>query len=75
LSERHNSLFGVLEGTVAGSGCRLLVEQLASVDPSHLSHDEKLAFWINLYNTVMMHVCGHHPLCMLVLSGFQGFRV
>ncbi|CAK9865095.1 unnamed protein product [Sphagnum jensenii] len=36
-------------------GFKLLVEQLASVDPSHLSHDEKLAFWINLYNTVMMH--------------------
>jgi hypothetical protein len=36
-------------------GFTLLVEQLASVDPSHLSHDEKLAFWINLYNTVMMH--------------------
>ncbi|CAN5954565.1 unnamed protein product [Sphagnum jensenii] len=33
---------------------KLLVEQLASVDPSHLSHDEKLAFWINLYNTLMM---------------------
>ncbi|CAM6080181.1 unnamed protein product [Sphagnum tenellum] len=35
---------------------KLLVEQLASVDPSHLSHDEKLAFWINLYNTLMMDV-------------------
>jgi hypothetical protein len=33
---------------------KLLVEQLASVDPSHLSHDEKLAFWINLYNTLIM---------------------
>jgi len=43
--------------------CRLLVEQLASVDPSHLSHDEKLAFWINLYNTLMMDV---RIYCMLI---------
>ena len=35
---------------------RLLVEQLATVDPSELKHDEKLAFWINLYNTLLMHV-------------------
>jgi hypothetical protein len=35
---------------------RLLVEQLATVDPSDLKHDEKLAFWINLYNTLLMHV-------------------
>ncbi|GKV03734.1 hypothetical protein SLEP1_g15985 [Rubroshorea leprosula] len=34
---------------------RLLVEQLARVDPSHLSCNEKLAFWINLYNALIMH--------------------
>ncbi|XP_073387785.1 uncharacterized protein [Physcomitrium patens] len=32
-----------------------LVEQLSKVDPSHLKHEEKLAFWINLYNTLLMH--------------------
>jgi hypothetical protein len=32
------------------------VEELARVDPSDLKHDEKLAFWINLYNALLMHV-------------------
>ncbi|XWS70144.1 hypothetical protein CRYUN_Cryun03dG0024000 [Craigia yunnanensis] len=34
---------------------RLLVEQLAIVDPSQMSYNEKLAFWINLYNALIMH--------------------
>ncbi|XP_010278421.1 PREDICTED: uncharacterized protein LOC104612629 isoform X2 [Nelumbo nucifera] len=34
---------------------RSLVEQLAKVNPIHLSCDEKLAFWINLYNALIMH--------------------
>ncbi|XP_038884868.1 uncharacterized protein LOC120075483 isoform X2 [Benincasa hispida] len=34
---------------------RTLVEQLAKVNPIHLSRDEKLAFWINLYNALIMH--------------------
>lgn len=34
---------------------RILVEQLAKVNPIHLSCDEKLAFWINLYNALIMH--------------------
>ncbi|GLT97171.1 hypothetical protein SLE2022_147510 [Rubroshorea leprosula] len=34
---------------------RLLVQQLARVNPSHLCHNEKLAFWINLYNALIMH--------------------
>lgn len=32
------------------------MEELARVDPSDLKHDEKLAFWINLYNALLMHV-------------------
>ena len=35
---------------------RILVEQLAKVNPILLSSDEKLAFWINLYNALIMHV-------------------
>ena len=35
---------------------RSMVEQLEKVDPSHLKHDEKLAFWINIYNALLMHV-------------------
>ncbi|KAK4774922.1 hypothetical protein SAY86_009857 [Trapa natans] len=34
---------------------RTLVEQLAKVNPIHLSNKEKLAFWINLYNAMIMH--------------------
>uniref|UniRef100_A0A2P2M2I2 Uncharacterized protein LOC105646110 isoform X2 n=1 Tax=Rhizophora mucronata TaxID=61149 RepID=A0A2P2M2I2_RHIMU len=34
---------------------RTLVEQLAKVNPIHLSCDEKLSFWINLYNALIMH--------------------
>lgn len=34
---------------------RTLVEQLAKVNPIHLSRDQRLAFWINLYNALIMH--------------------
>lgn len=34
---------------------RLLIEQLAEVNPVHLNDDARLAFWINLYNALMMH--------------------
>jgi hypothetical protein len=34
----------------------LFIEQLAEVNPVHLNDDAKLAFWINLYNALMMHV-------------------
>ncbi|KAG1332029.1 hypothetical protein COCNU_02G019970 [Cocos nucifera] len=34
---------------------RLLIEQLAEVNPVHLDGNEKLAFWINLYNALIMH--------------------
>ncbi|XVF48807.1 hypothetical protein PTKIN_Ptkin03bG0218100 [Pterospermum kingtungense] len=41
--------------TMALKRFRLLVEQLAGVDPSQMSYNEKLAFWINLYNALTMH--------------------
>ncbi|XP_010087074.2 uncharacterized protein LOC21393737 [Morus notabilis] len=34
---------------------RILVEQLAKVNPIHLNRNERLAFWINLYNALIMH--------------------
>ncbi|KAJ6837604.1 uncharacterized protein M6B38_119735 [Iris pallida] len=34
---------------------RFLVEQLAQVNPAQMSSSEKLAFWINLYNALIMH--------------------
>jgi len=36
--------------------CRFLVGELGKVNPAHMSNDEKLAFWINLYNALLMHV-------------------
>jgi len=35
---------------------RFLVEELEKVNAAHMSNDEKLAFWINLYNALLMHV-------------------
>lgn len=35
---------------------RLILHQLDKVDPSKLKDDEKLAFWINVYNAIIMHV-------------------
>jgi len=34
---------------------RSMVEQLEKVDPGQMKQDEKLAFWINVYNALMMH--------------------
>ncbi|MCO5597296.1 hypothetical protein L7F22_051373 [Adiantum nelumboides] len=34
---------------------RSLVEQLSRVDAISMRHNEKLAFWINIYNALMMH--------------------
>ncbi|XP_006657276.2 uncharacterized protein LOC102719215 [Oryza brachyantha] len=34
---------------------RILVEQLSKVDPTCMNCDERLAFWINLYNALIMH--------------------
>ncbi|ONK81081.1 uncharacterized protein A4U43_C01F25010 [Asparagus officinalis] len=35
--------------------CRFLLGELAKVDPSTMNNDQKLAFWINLYNSLIMH--------------------
>ncbi|CAM0946842.1 unnamed protein product [Alopecurus aequalis] len=34
---------------------RFLVEQLSKVNPISMNSDERLAFWINLYNALIMH--------------------
>ncbi|XP_022775246.1 uncharacterized protein LOC111317143 isoform X3 [Durio zibethinus] len=34
---------------------RLLICQLEEVDPRKLKHEEKLAFWINIHNSLVMH--------------------
>lgn len=35
---------------------RLLISRLEEVDPRILNQDEKLAFWINIHNALVMHV-------------------
>lgn len=42
--------------------CRIMFEKLASVNLENLNHQEKLAFWINVYNSCMMNVCQFFPL-------------
>lgn len=34
---------------------RLLISRLEEVDPRKLKHEEKLAFWINIHNALVMH--------------------
>lgn len=36
---------------------RVLFQRLATINLKGLSHQEKLAFWINIYNSCMMNVC------------------
>ena len=33
-----------------------MIRELERVDPSTMQHEEKLAFWLNIYNALMMHV-------------------
>ena len=41
---------------VSFSLCSILIEALSGVDPTVLSDDERLAFWINLYNALVLWV-------------------
>lgn len=43
---------------------RLLLRKLGSVDLQGLTHQEKLAFWVNVYNSCMMNVS-------MIISGFH----
>ncbi|KAF6155755.1 hypothetical protein GIB67_007402 [Kingdonia uniflora] len=36
--------------------CRSLVCRLEDVNPRKMKHDEKLAFWMNIHNALVMHV-------------------
>lgn len=35
---------------------RVLVQKLETVDVRTMSNEEKIAFWINIHNAMMMHV-------------------
>ncbi|KAL0380926.1 UNVERIFIED_CONTAM: hypothetical protein Sangu_0156900 [Sesamum angustifolium] len=34
---------------------RSLISQLKDIDPSKMTHEEKLAFWVNVHNALVMH--------------------
>ncbi|KAK4477077.1 hypothetical protein RD792_016284 [Penstemon davidsonii] len=66
--EYSESLFTMVEvkGLLRDSSClktvedllqnfRILVSRLEQVDPGKLKHEEKLAFWINVHNALVMH--------------------
>lgn len=44
-----------------------MVEQLEQLDPGQMSHDQKLAFWINVYNALMMHVTSNVQFTLIYL--------
>ncbi|XP_017698408.2 uncharacterized protein LOC103707546 [Phoenix dactylifera] len=48
-SRRFNDVNGLLHDY------QLLVHQLETVDPRKMKNEEKLAFWINVHNAMMMH--------------------
>lgn len=56
VTDAGNVRYGALLSTPElGEGARLTVKQLASVDPTRFStHEEKLAFWINAYNGIVL---------------------
>ncbi|KAG5557649.1 hypothetical protein RHGRI_007784 [Rhododendron griersonianum] len=41
---------------------RVLMQKLCNVDPTSLTHKQKLAFWINIYNACIMHAFLQHGL-------------
>ena len=41
-----------------------MIRELERVDPSTMKHEEKLAFWLNIYNALMMHVSYRLDACL-----------
>ena len=55
---------------------RSLISKLEEVDPRKLNHEEKLAFWINVHNSLMMHVMIFHNLnSFLLFSSSETVRL
>lgn len=50
------SSFFVIELLHILCSCRSLVSRLEGVNPRNMTHEEKLAFWINVHNALAMHV-------------------
>lgn len=45
---------------VSVPNCRSHVGRLEEVDPRKMNHAEKIAFWINIHNALVMHVMLFH---------------
>ncbi|GER50402.1 hypothetical protein STAS_27704 [Striga asiatica] len=58
---------------------RSLISKLAQVDPGRLNHDERLAFWINVHNALVMHAAysigGHTISVDTIQSSILGCRL
>ncbi|KAK6136834.1 hypothetical protein DH2020_029429 [Rehmannia glutinosa] len=58
---------------------RSLISKLAQVDPGKLRHEEKLAFWINIHNALVMHAAynigGHTVSVDTIQSSILGCRL
>ncbi|XP_047307037.1 uncharacterized protein LOC124910437 [Impatiens glandulifera] len=59
---------------------RLLVEQLERLNPSEMEEDAKIAFWINLHNSLVMHAylaygIPHHSLRRLALFHKAAYNI
>lgn len=52
----HNNFLANTNEAKEPFPCRSLVSQLEEVDPRKMKHEEKLAFWINVHNALIMHV-------------------
>ena len=52
----HNTFLANTNEAKESFPCRSLVSQLEEVDPRKMKHEEKLAFWINVHNALIMHV-------------------
>lgn len=50
---RESQKFGEVEYML--ENFRLLISRLQEVDPKKMKHEEKLAFWINVHNALVMH--------------------
>ncbi|KAL8471967.1 hypothetical protein ACS0TY_029271 [Phlomoides rotata] len=50
---RDNQKLGDIEHSL--QNFRSLISQLEEIDPKKMTHEEKLAFWINVHNALVMH--------------------
>ena len=60
-----------MSSNVTNMFIRFLIGKLASVNLKGLTHQEKLAFWINIYNSCMLNVRYLSVTNLLVLNNIR----